>query len=403
MSSSSEAKIPEEFEKIIKDLISDLNITFPEYKVFINKWWKDDSYFDYIDEETERLNAIKKSQEKSIQFIFKFCQRKFPPRFFDILYQNNDIFSESSEIDTEFLPQIHFKNLWECDITDKTRETIWKYLQLIMFSIVGSVNNKEAFGDTAKLFDSINEDEFKNKLEETLNEMQNIFNTNSEKTDDSFEGINMGNIPNANDIHNHISEMLDGKLGRLAKEIAEETASELNMDMENVTDVKDVFQKLMKNPGKMMGLVKNVGDKLDNKLKSGEIKESELIAEASNIMNKMKNMPGMENIQEMLSKMGLGNMGLGKGAKMNYGAMEAQLDRNMKMAKTKERMQQKAKNYQEAKLKQQNIDTTNENVVKPQMSEEELIALFSGNDTNNQNQNNSNNNSNKKKKNKSKK
>jgi hypothetical protein len=400
MSSSSEAKIPEEFEKIIKDLINDLNTTFPEYKVFINKWWKDDSYFDYIDEETERLNAIKKSQENSIQFIFKFCQRKFPPRFFDILYQNNDIFSENSDIDTEFLPQIHFKNLWECDISDKTRETIWKYLQLIMFSIVGSVHNKEAFGDTAKLFDSINEAEFKNKLEETLNEMQNIFNTNSEKTDESFEGINIGNIPNANDIHSHISEMLDGKLGKLAKEIAEETASELNMDMENVTDVKDVFQKLMSNPGKMMGLVKNVGDKLDNKLKSGEIKESELIAEASNIMNKMKNMPGMENIQEMLSKMGLGNMGLGKGAKMNYGAMEAQLDRNMKMAKTKERMQQKAKNYQESKLKEQNIVDNNQNFSQPQMSEEELIALFSGNDTNNSN---SNNNTNKKKKNKSKK
>ena len=29
-----------------------------------------------------------------------------------------------------------------------------------------------------------------------------------------------------------------------------------------------------------MGLVKNVGTKLDNKIKSGEIKESELIEEA---------------------------------------------------------------------------------------------------------------------------
>ena len=39
--------------------------------------------------------------------------------------------------------------------------------------------------------------------------------------------------------------------------------------MENVTDMKDVFQKLMKNPTKLMGLVKTVGDKLDGKMKSG--------------------------------------------------------------------------------------------------------------------------------------
>ena len=79
-----------------------------------------------------------------------------------------------------------------------------------------------------------------------------------------------------------------------------------------------------------MGLVKTVGDKLDGKMKSGELKESELIAEATDIMNKMKNMPGMDNIQAMLSKMGMGGMagmaGLGgKGGKVNMASMEAQL------------------------------------------------------------------------------
>ena len=36
-------------------------------------------------------------------------------------------------------------------------------------------------------------------------------------------------------------------------------------------------------------MVKNVGSKLDEKLKSGEIKESELMKEASELMEKMKN------------------------------------------------------------------------------------------------------------------
>ena len=43
----------------------------------------------------------------------------------------------------------------------------------------------------------------------------------------------------------------------------------------------------------MMDLVKNVGSKLDNKIKSGDIKESELMQEATELMSKMKDMPGI--------------------------------------------------------------------------------------------------------------
>jgi hypothetical protein len=173
-----------------------------------------------------------------------------PPRFFDILYQNLDIFSEDSDVDTEFLPQIHFKGLWQCEITEKTRETIWKYLQLILFSIIGTLNNKEAFGDTAKMFEAINQDEFKTKLEETMKHMQSIFDFSgnlSEGAENLGSGFNMKDVPNATDIHEHITSMLDGKLGKLAREIAEETAANLNMDMENITDMKDVFNNLVQN------------------------------------------------------------------------------------------------------------------------------------------------------------
>ena len=44
----------------------------------------------------------------------------YPERFFDILYQNQDIFSDE-EINTKFLPNIEFKNLWKEDIIENTR------------------------------------------------------------------------------------------------------------------------------------------------------------------------------------------------------------------------------------------------------------------------------------------
>jgi len=381
---SSEITIPEEFSKVIKDFVGDLKTTFPEYQSLINKWWKDKSTFDYIEVEEDRQKAIEESEKTSIQILFSFCQKKIPPRFFDILYKNEDIFKEDYEGDTEFLPHIHFKNLWQFDISQTTRDTIWKYLQLIMFSIVGSLNNSEAFGDSAKLFEAINQDEFKNKLEETLSQMQDIFDMsgnfgeNMEGTENNGTNFNMEDMPNANDIHDHISGMLNGKLGKLAKEIAEETAENLNIDMENATDMKDVFQKLIKNPTKLMGLVKTVGDKLDSRIKSGEIKESELIAEASEMMNKMKNMPGMGNIQSMLNKMGMGNLG-GHGGKVNTSAMESQLNKRMKTAQMKERMKAKAEANNRAKTAEPepNLKTN----IQQTVSEEEILKIFSTGET----------------------
>jgi hypothetical protein len=364
----------DEFKKVIRDFVGDLKQTFPEYEPLINKWWKDKSLFAHIENEDERESEYQKAEDKSIQFLAEYCKKKLPPRFFDILYQNDDMFKEGSTVDTEFLPHIHFKSLWEYDITQKTRDIIWKYLQLILFSVVGSVENKDVFGDTAKLFESVNEEEFKSKLEETMAKMQDLFEKDAENGDPSPDANgNPGpNIPNPNDIHEHISGMLDGKLGRLAKEIAEETANDLNLDMDNTTDMKGVFNKLIKNPTKLMGLVKNVGDKIDNKIKSGELKESELISEATDIMNKMKNMPGMGDIQTLLQKMGMG------GAKVNMNAMEEKMAKNLKMAKMKERMKAKAEENRaarEASSQQQQPQAPVSNANQAEL-DEKLINMF---------------------------
>ena len=238
-------EIPDEFSKVIRDFVNDMRVTFPEYSPIINKWWKSESSFDQIENEVERKKTMEQSEKTSISILFNFCKKKYPPRFFEILYQNEEIFNEDTTVDTEFLPHIHFKDLWHFDISEKTREAIWKYLQLILFSIVNTVDHKDIFGDTAKLFESINQDEFKNKLEETFTKMQDIFSqggggssndnnengSNSENKNTFGSNINMDDLPKPEDIHERITGMLDGKLGKLAKEIAEETAENLDIDM----------------------------------------------------------------------------------------------------------------------------------------------------------------------------
>ena len=329
--------------KIVKDFYRDVLTVFPEYKDKLENY------------EIEFL-----MEDKHGEKLYEYCLENYPQHFFNILYQNVDIFKENETL--YFLPSINFVEIWKDEeISEKTRETIWKYLQLILFSVSKNVNSQESFGDTAKLFEAINEDELKNKLEETMKDMEGWFNSGEMFGDISMNNImdpsniNLNDLPDAEDLQNHISGLLDGKLGRLAHEIAAETAEELNVDMEGATNVGEVFQKLFKNPGKLMNMVKNVGSKLDEKLKSGEIKESELMKEASELMEKMKNMPGMKNMDSLLSKMGI--PGVAGAGKVNVNAMQARMKQNIRVASQKERMlrklEQRRKERAMAEAKQQ--------------------------------------------------
>jgi hypothetical protein len=346
-----------------------------------------------------------------------------PPRFFDILYKNADMFSENSDLDTEFLPNIHFRNLWQCEISDNTRETIWRYLQLILFAIVGTMDNSDAFGETIKMFKSVEENDLKNTLEETMSKMYEFFENNKsastgegedgnnedkDNAGENGEGINMNNFPSAENLHEHINGMLGGKLGELAMEIAQETASDLNLgadgDLNSESNVKDVFQKLMKNPTKLMSLVKNVGSKLDEKIKSGSIKESELMSEASDIINRMKDMPGMGDIQSMLKKMGM-SKGMG-GGKFDFNAMESKLNQNMKQAQMKEKMREKAEikkaQAQQAEAQAQAHMQERAQNFNP-ITDEQLINMFSNQASSSSSSSNPNNTANGEKKKKKKK
>jgi len=273
-----------------------------------------------------------------------------PKSFFDVLYQNDKVFEEEGADAMELLPGLSFTELWKIEgVSDATKETIWKYLQLILFNVVGDLSDRESFGDAANLFEAIDEDELRQKLEETVSHMQSVFESQSDgdgsHTDGSGGDGSMPGGPSAADVHGHITGMLDGKLGALAKEIAKDTADELGLDIDGEgdgeTSVNQVFQKLFKNPGKLISLVKKMGGKLDSKIKSGEIKESELLEEATQFMGKMKSMPGMENMQSMLSKMGMGGGGGGGKSKAGMAAFQSHMQQNIKHAKTRERMQAK--------------------------------------------------------------
>ena len=324
--SESNKQVSPEFCKIIKDFTTDILTTFPEYKENL-----DLGLVDVLNDNDNTENII---------CLFEYIKNIYPERFFDLLYQNESIFTDET-INTTFLPNIDFTDLWQQEISDNTKMIIWKYLQLVLFAVVNTEKDGQSFGETAKLFEAINEDELKKKLEETMEQMANVFDiSGTEKFfENDISNIELEDLPNPEDLHNHINGMLQGNLGKLAAEITEETMKELDTDISGTNTVGDIFQNLFKNPGKLMNMIKKVGSKLDSKLKSGELKESELMQEAMDLMEKMETMPGMKNMKNMMSQMGM--PGMGKNSKVNMGAMSSKLKQNFKQSKQKERMLQK--------------------------------------------------------------
>ena len=349
---------PDNFRTIISEFTCDLSVTFPEYAYLWAKW------------------SDPNLTDNEIQDLFTYCLGVFPERFFDILYQSDTLFDKTNETSIAFLPNVDFKLLFHCEaVSEHTKKTIWKYLQLILFAIVGSVKDKSNFGDSMNMFDGIDESDLQEKLSETMAGITEFFK-NMEKapseaprdayTGDAYTGPapaqtvepetsefnmpnmedfkrsfpfdKMGGMPDIGKLHEHLKTLFDGKIGTLAKEMAEEISEDftnmLGEDFNNINSTEDAMKKLMKDPKKLMGLMKTVGVKLDAKMKSGEISREEIMKEASEMMGKMKDMGGNNQMNEMFKNLA---KNMGKNARVDVAAM----DRMTKQEATRARMRNK--------------------------------------------------------------
>ena len=376
-------EVPTNFVTVINDFTNDLSTTFPEYS---DKW----------------NHLTGKIDDSTRDEIYKHCITVYPERFFDILYQNADIFTDKQDVNVNFLPNIDFKILYNSEgVTENIRKTIWKYLQLVLFTVVGSVKDKSTFGDSMNMFEGIDEKDLQEKLGETMEGLTDFFKDMGKNESSESEGsseqeqsmpFNMNGMPNMENMQEHLHTLFNGKIGSLAKEMAEEISGDftdlLGDNAENASP-QDVMKKLMKNPTKIMGLMKSVTGKLDAKMKSGEISREEIMKEAGDLLGKMKESTGGAEMSEMFAKMAKSMGGMGKNMKMDTNA----IDRMVKSSKLKEgmlkrqdikkeNMLEKAK--QEAILLQQRIDAQNKLIAKYSLEQKDgnnMVFKFDGETT----------------------
>ena len=291
--------------------------------------------------------------------LYMHCVRVYPDRFMEIIYKNEDVFADKGEGTLEFLPGIDFREVWASDrATDETKASIWRYVQLVLFCLIESQSEKNIFENTLHVRDALENEDTRRKLAEAVKDLGVYLQERGSVPGAEERSDASSDTPKLESINENLEKMFSGKIGLLAREIAQEALGGGGGDGGDRSDseglggnLKGVFEMLqgqegdpskmlealMKNPGKVMGLVENIGSKLDSKLKSGELNEGELLEEASNLMSTMKNMPGMPNVSELFGMMSGG----GKGANNKNNKKGGNRDRAHTGATVRDRLQRK--------------------------------------------------------------
>lgn len=274
--SEKEDKLILSFNKILKQFLKELHKVFPEYNIIKLKEYKnlddnDDRFLLYF------MNFIEKDIEKII---------------------NEDISLFEHE-DTYFLRDIEFSRIWNSGISDNNKKAIWKFLQTLYLIGKPFKHNMPDINSLISEFNSQIQDTSKDK--ESLKKIKKQLDIISHLVKNLNEEKEQRKKENKAKMEGQLPEFIEkSKIGQLAQELSSELDLEElgfgNLD-DNTQDPQNLFNNILgKNPQKLMGLIQNVGSKIQNKLSDGGFDESDLVGEAQEMMSSL-------NMNDMLGNM----------------------------------------------------------------------------------------------------
>jgi len=257
---------------LFSDFIRDLSKVFPEIK---NSLYR--NYEDCLVDGSKCLSDFPKVK-RFLELIGDY--EKY------IVDKNLEFF----DLEVEFLEEIRFNRLWEKNISNKTRESIWKYLQT--FQLI-SINLKSG----EALNKALEGDKIDKSTLKDLKKMQKLSEDVQSKAK-SEEG--------ENELDKMLGGLMDSGIGEIAKEVAQ------GLDVESMfgnvdenSNPMELMTKLM-NPDKMGAIFNNINSVMEKKMANGELTQDGLKREAEGMMGQMGENPMFKN---MMQQMGENNMG----------------------------------------------------------------------------------------------
>jgi len=267
------SEVEQKLFSLFSDFIRDLSKVFPEIKSSLYR-----NYEDCLVDGSKCLSDFPKVK-RFLELIGDY--EKF------IVDKNLEFF----DLEVEFLEEIQFNRLWEKSISNKTRESIWKYLQtfqLISINLKSSEDLKNVLnGEDIKIEKDVAKDLKKmKKLSEDVQKKSNP------------EGLGEGE----NELDQMLGGLMNSGIGDIAKEVAE------NLDVESMfgnvnenSNPMELMSQLM-NPEKMGAIFNNINSVMEKKMGTGELSQDDLKREAENMMGKMGENPMFKGMMDQMNE-----------------------------------------------------------------------------------------------------
>jgi hypothetical protein len=301
----------ESASKLFKSLINDVINVFPEYEKRLMKYYS--STLESEDNDDPKLKEFLENIEEITD---------------NIIEKDINVFNE----DPVILQNVSFKLIWNSDISDNTKNSLWKYLQSFCIINIQNKSGKDKIQEVLKKIES-NE---KVKDKETVKNMKKIQKLNEHFDINEIKGVIENNPETVEKGMNEMDEMFSNTgIGKLAKEITEE------LDIENMVNSGGGIQDLFSG-GNIANIMQTISSKMeDNK---DTLNSDDLMKEATNICGSMQGNPLFSSLMGGMTGDLMGALGGGGGNVENNNIKNIKVgDKKHDPNKTRERLQKKLK------------------------------------------------------------
>jgi hypothetical protein len=274
------------FAKVYVQFLAEMGLTFPE---------------------------IEKKCDKAMKTNFKDFKKSITPILHQIATRDESIFTDAGVLIAPHV--VMTKKLWK-DAGKDTHKAIWDFLSTL--TLLATYEEKNATNtvddndmDFSKFFDISGADVDLKKMFSSLGEqfsgksfssffdgIKEAAESFSDKFADISGGMPMPNIP---------ERLFKGHIAKIAADLANEFKPEdfgLSPDLLNSKDTSATFDYLQqiftKNPELLMRGAKKIAQRIQDKLKKGEVRREDLIREAQELMKEFENNPMFKEIFEQL-------------------------------------------------------------------------------------------------------
>jgi len=263
-------EVEKQLFSLFSDFIRDLSKTYPEIKSCLYR-----NYEDCLLEGDKSLSE----QPKLEKFLALIGEHEKM-----ITDKNLEFF----DIEIEFLEEISFKNLWSKNISNKTRESIWKYLQT--FQIINiNLRSSQQLKDALSQIGTDTQIEVDKSTAKDLKKLKKL-----------SEGVKEDVKEEESDLDQMLGPLMDSGIGDIAKEVAK------TMDIEKMFGSVDEnsnpmeFMSQMMNPEKMGAIFQNINSVMEKKMDSGELTKDSLKSEAEGMMGTLGENPMFKTMMQGL-------------------------------------------------------------------------------------------------------